>query len=135
VRSLRLLGAAAEAESLRLRRQAAQAARRGAFYAVAGLFGLAAVIMLHVAGWISLMQAYGSLVAALVLAGIDLVIMGLVLFIGRARPDPVAQAALVLRERSMAEFHASPLFGFGGRSFATSFALAETIARTLFKKR
>ena len=134
MRSLRLLGAAAEAESLRLRRQAAQAARRGAFYAVAGAFGLAAVAMLHVAGWIAISEAHGSLVAALALAGIDLVIMGIVLFVGRARPDPVAQAALVLRERSMAEFHASPLFGFTSPGLATGFAFAESIARTIFKR-
>ncbi len=134
MRSLRLLGAAAEAESLRLRRQAVLAARQGAWYAVAGAFGLAAVAMLHVAGWIALDRAQGPLVASLVLAGVDLVIMVAVLLLAKPKPDPVSQAALLLRERSMAEFHASPLLDFRSPAMAAGMVVAETIARTIFRR-
>lgn len=134
MRSLRLLGAAAEAESLRLRRQATLAARQGAWYAVAGAFGLAAVTMLHVAGWIALDREQGPLVASLVLAGVDLVIMVALLLLARPRPDPVSQAALLLRERSMAEFHASPLLDFGSPAMTAGVAVAESIARAIFRR-
>lgn len=134
MRSLRLLGAAAEAESLRLRRQAVLAARQGVWYAVAGGFGLAAAIMLHVAGWIALDRVQGPLVASLVLAGVDLAVMVALLLLARPKPDPVVQAALLLRERSMAEFHASPLLDVRSPAMAAGMAVAESIARAIFRR-
>jgi hypothetical protein len=101
MRSLDLLSIAAQAEGLRWRREAAGAARRIVFGIAAAGFGLAAAVLLHVAGWIALAEAQGPLVAALVLAGVDVALAMLLLLIGRRRPDPLAQEALHVRELAM----------------------------------
>ncbi|WP_431283658.1 hypothetical protein ACQW02_02260 [Humitalea sp. 24SJ18S-53] len=101
MRSLDLLGVAAQAETLRWRREAAGAARRLAFVAAACAFGAAAVVLLHVAGWIALSEEYGRLVAALALAGIDAVLAMLMLLFTRRRTDAVAAEALHVRQLAL----------------------------------
>lgn len=106
MRSLRLLGVAAEAEALRLKREAGAFARSTILQVAAGLFGLVALGLLHVAAWIWLRESQGALWATLWLALADLVIMGLLLLLARRRYDPVAQEALMLRRQSMAQLRA-----------------------------
>lgn len=110
MRSLRLLGVAAEAEALRLKREAGAFARSTVLQVAAGLFGLVALGLLHAAAWIWLEQSQGSLWATLWLALADLVVMGLLLLLSRRRYDPVAQEALMLRQQAVAQLRAvSPM--------------------------
>lgn len=110
MRSLRLLGVAAEAEALRLKREAATLARSTVLQVAAGLFGLVALGLLHAAAWIWLERSQGSLWATLWLALADLVVMGLLLLLSRRRYDPVAHEALMLRQQAMAQLRAvSPM--------------------------
>ncbi len=116
MRVLRLLGAAAEAEGLRLRREVRAAARVTAWRVVAGVFGGAALVMLHIAAWYALVEEVSPAGAALWIALGDAALMLLVLVIGRRRHDPVAAAAQQLRERSLAEARHTPLLGDAWRS-------------------
>jgi hypothetical protein len=112
MRSLRLLEIAAQAEALRLRRGASGMARGVAFQAVALLFGLVSLGLLHAAGWIWIAGRHEPLTAALVLAGIDLLLAGLALLLARPRHDAVAAEALRVRQESLAEVaRASPVRG------------------------
>ena len=111
LRVFRLLGVAAEAEGLRLKRSAQATVRSAVMAVVAGVFGVAALVFLHIAGWMALRDLYGGLYACLGVALADLVLMGVMLLLGRARRDPVAEAALTVRQTSLAEAARAPLLG------------------------
>ena len=102
MRALRLIGLAAQAEGLILRRQGATMGRTAVLSFAAGAFGITALAMLHVAGWIWFKQEYGAFYAALILFGIDLILMALLLFLARSHKDPVAEEATRLRDQSIA---------------------------------
>jgi len=101
MRAFRLIALAAQAEGLLLRRQGAGMGRTVVLSAIAASFGLAALVLLHVAGWFWLEASEGALAAALWLALVDLLITGSLLFLARPQPDPVADEALLLREQSL----------------------------------
>lgn len=141
LRAFRLLGVAAEAEGLRWKRNAQSTVRSAVLSAVAGLFGLAALAFFHMAGWIALRDAYGSIYASGGVAVVDLVLMGIVLFLARSKPDPVAEAALNVRKTSLAEAARVPLLGdvlglVGMRSPASIAGglVAERIVRALQRR-
>lgn len=100
--SLQLLGVAAEAEGLRLRREASGAARRAGWLAAAGLLGIAALASAHVAAVAALEVRFGLPGAAGIVALADLVLAGLVLLASRQRRDPVAEEAKALRRTALA---------------------------------
>lgn len=102
MRALRLLSTAAQAEGLLLRRQGAQMGRAAAFTAAAACFGLAMLILLHMAGWLWLEDRYDPMRASLFLALADGVLAVILLLMARTRHDPVAAEALELRQRSVA---------------------------------
>jgi len=101
MRAFRLIALAAQAEGLLLRRQGAGMGRTVVLSAIATGFGLASLVLLHVAGWFWLEAREGPLAAALWLALADGLITGLLLFLARPQPDPVADEALLLREQSL----------------------------------
>lgn len=102
MRWLRLLATAAQAEGILLRRQGASMGRAAVLGAAAAFFGLAMLVLLHVAGWIWLEAMQGAMVAALVLALVDgLVALGLLL-LSRGQSDPIAKEAMALRDQSLA---------------------------------
>ena len=72
MRALRLIGLAAQAEGLILRRQGATMGRTAVLSFAAGAFGITALAMLHVAGWIWFKQEYGAFYAALIAALMNL---------------------------------------------------------------
>lgn len=111
LRAFQLLGVAAEAEGLRLKRNAQSSIRGAVMSAVAGVFGVIALVFLHIAGWIALRDLYGGVYASLGVAVVDLLLMGLLLLLGRNRRDPVAEAALAVRRTSLAEAAKVPLLG------------------------
>lgn len=101
MRAFRLIALAAQAEGLLLRRQGATIGRTAVLSFAAAAFGVTALAMLHVAGWIWLKAGYGALHAALILALIDTVLMGVMLFLARNQTDPVAEEAQRLRDQSL----------------------------------
>ena len=102
MRSLHLLGIAAQAEGLRLKRVAGTQVRGLVLMVVAGLFGLVTLGLLHAAGWMWLARSYGGLNATLGLALADALIMGVLLLMARERKDPIAEEALLVRRESLA---------------------------------
>ena len=102
MRSLHLLGIAAQAEGLRLKREVGTQVRGLVLRVVAGLFGLVTLGLLHAAGWMWLEQYYGVLHATLGLALVDALIMGVLLFMARRRRDLIAEEALLVRRESLA---------------------------------
>lgn len=110
MRSLQLLGVAAEAETLRLRRSAAGAAKRAGWIAGAALFGAAAVASAHVAFVAALEPRLGLAGAAGAVTVLDLVIVGVALLVARSKQrDPVAEEALALRRDALAAASRSPV--------------------------
>ena len=104
MRTLRLARIAAEAEGLRLRRQA----QRTAVRMVIGLIGLMflgwALAFAHVAVWYSLRLAalWTAPAAASAIAGGDLVIAAcLALWAARSSPGRVEMDALLVRQRAL----------------------------------
>jgi len=104
MRTLRLAQIAAEAEGLRLRRQA----RRTAFRVATGVIGLMflgwALVFAHVAVWYWLHKAAGWTVpgAAMAVAGGDLVIAAfLALLAAQSMPGRVEREALQVRRHAL----------------------------------
>lgn len=111
MRSLRLLEVAAQAEVLRLRCQAAGAARSAAMAAIAALFGLFMLALLHLAALLWLAEDHGELWAVLYVAAADAVVAGIFLLMARRNKyRRVADEALEIRRDSLRMVkHSSPV--------------------------
>lgn len=117
MRLLSLLGVAAQAEGLRLRRAASGTARRAGWLAGAALFGVAAVGLAHLAAIAWLEPRYGLAAASGIVALADLALAGIFALMGRHRHDAVAEEALAMRRTMVAAAMQNPLKG------AAAFAL------------
>jgi hypothetical protein len=104
MRTLRLARIAAEAEGLRLRRQAQRTAGRVVIGLIALVFAGCALAFAQVAAWFWLRQSVGWAQAgsALALTGADLVIaVFLGLLMARSSPGRVEVEALQVRQRAL----------------------------------
>ncbi len=102
IRPVRLLRLAAQAETLRWKRMGRGYALRAGFGAGAALFGLMLLMMLHLAGFAALAKSQGPVTAALILAGVDLVICGLFGWLAsRDLEDPIAYEAERVRDDAL----------------------------------
>jgi hypothetical protein len=103
MRLFRLLRLAAEAEGLHLRRMGRGYAIQAGLGVAAALFGLMLLAMLHLAIWAALSTPErGPAWAAVIVAGGDLVLLGLFGFLARRRPyDPIEVEALRVRQDAM----------------------------------
>jgi hypothetical protein len=111
VRLLNLLGVAAQAEGLRLRRAASGTARRAGWLAGAAFFAVAAVGLAHVAALAWLEPRYGLAAACGIVALADLALAGTFAFMGRQRRDAVAEEALRVRRTMVAAAMDNPMKG------------------------
>ncbi|MBR0652639.1 hypothetical protein GXW78_23480 [Roseomonas terrae] len=111
MRLFRMLGVAAEAEGIRLRRELRSTALQAGWIAAAAVFGVAAVATAHVAAVAALTGRYGFPTAAGMVAAGDLVVAVILLLCSRRRPDPVAEEARLLRQTMMTAVTRSPLQG------------------------
>ncbi len=102
MRVLQMLDVAAQAEVVRLRREASSYARRAGWIAVAGVFGVAALAAAHVAAVAQLVPDFGLAAAAAMIAAADGVLAGIFALLARRRPDPVAEEARALRQTMLA---------------------------------
>ncbi len=106
MRTTRLARVAAEAEILLIRREVKTAVRRGIYGAVAAVFAIGVLILLHVVGFLALEQFahFAPLVAAAIILGVDLVLAGLfALLASGAMKDPVAEEARLIRDQSLSQ--------------------------------
>lgn len=102
MRSVQLLQVAAQAEGLRLRCQAAGMARQAVFGAIAGVFALFMLALLHLAAVIWLAPEHGELWAVLYVAGADALVALVFLLVARKNKyRRVAEQALVVRQDSL----------------------------------
>jgi cobalamin biosynthesis protein CobD/CbiB len=108
MRSVELARAAAQAEALYLRRVARRQAMRGAFGAVAAVFGIAIVVMLHVLLYVILAGFMQPAVAALIVLAVDLVMAIVFAVLARRNaPDRIEEEARLLRDEALAGLRSS----------------------------
>ena len=110
MRTVDLAKVAAIAEALRLRRMMRRFGLQAAFLAVAGLFGLFALIFLHVLLWMLCYGPWntGKVWASVVVVLFDVVIAGILLLLGRGKlADPIEVEARITRDRSLSELRSA----------------------------
>jgi len=145
MRTLTLARLAAQAEVLVLRRQATAVARRAAYGAVAAVFGLGVLVLLHVAGYIALLQyaLVSPFAATLVLLGVDVLFALLFgLLASGTITDPVLAEARLVRDQSLEQVRESltlaalvrPAGRVLGRKHMYGVVLAALTAQFLGKK-
>lgn len=104
IRPLRLVRVAAKAQGLALRRQVAGAIRRAVLGAIAALFALGALIILHIIGYLALGKYahFEPIPAAAIVLGVDVVIAAIFgALANSSATDPVLQEALRMRDDSL----------------------------------
>ncbi len=129
LRTFSLVGMAAQAEGRRLKAKANATALRFAFYAAAGVMGLAALVMLHVLLWFIARSYLGPIASAAVVLVIDLVLAGICVMLAArntsARVEMEAQAVRNVALTGAAQSavsgfttKAAPLMALGGIALA-----------------
>lgn len=106
MRAVELAKVAAAAEALRLKRQALRFGRQGAFLAAAGLFGLFALIAIHVVLWTLCDGPWntGKVWASVIVLAFDILVAVVLVLLGRGKlPDPIEVEARITRDRSISE--------------------------------
>lgn len=130
MRAVELAKVAASAEALRLRRMARRQALHAAFYAAAGVFGIAAFVVLHVVLYQLLALALGPLWASVALLVLDLAVAGVFVFLAlRDTPDGIEEEARQIRQQALVEMRQSLTFP------ALAASLTGTILRRKFQRR
>lgn len=124
MRTLELAKVAAAAETLRLRRIVRRQALRAVFGAVAAVFALAALVVLHVVAWQALLLLVSPIQATLIVLAVDVAIaIALGVMAMRDVPDAVEQEAKQIRTQALIEM----------RSSLTMMAMAAEIAGVAMK--
>ncbi len=104
IRPLRLVRIAAKAQGLALRRQVAGAVRRAVLGAIAAVFALGALIILHIIGFLALgtYAHFAPIPAAAIVLGVDVAIAALFgVLASSSAADPVLEEALRVRDQSL----------------------------------
>jgi hypothetical protein len=102
MRAFELARIAAEAEGVRLRYSARRTAARAVMGLAALVFLLGAIVFCHLAAWFRLSMSWDEPVAALILAGSDLVVaVVLMLMATRSSAGRIEAEALALRRRAL----------------------------------
>jgi hypothetical protein len=102
MRLISLLRVAAQAEALRWKRTGRGLAIQAALGMSAAVFGLLLLVMLHIAALIWLARGRDGAVAALIVAGVDLVLAALLGWLAaRHAADPIAVEAERVRDDAL----------------------------------
>lgn len=105
MRLVSLLRLAAQAESLRWRRMGRGYAIQAGLGVCAAIFALMLLLMLHLAGFAALARSQGPELAALIVAGVDLVLMALLGWLAsRRKQDAVGLEAERVRDDALRQF-------------------------------
>ena len=108
MRAVELAKVAAAAEALRLRRMARRQALHAAFYAAAGVFGVAAFVVLHVVLYHLLARWLGPIWASVVLLVLDLAVAGAFVYLAtRDTLDNIEEEARLIRQQALSEMRQS----------------------------
>lgn len=146
MRTVRLAKVAARAETVRLRRLLLRSLRRAAYAAVALVFAIACLVLLHVLGFEALTQFAGmaSFWAALIVFGVDVVFTAIFgILAAGVVPDPIEREALALRQRSVGELRGAlardAILGsasgmFNRRSQGFGVTLGSSLVRSLLRR-
>ena len=113
MRAVELARVAASAEALRLRRQLTRYGRQAAYLAVAGVFGVFALVFLHVILWNLFAHPWhvGPVWASVIVFGIDLLFALVLLLLGRGKGvDAIEVEARITRDRSLSELRSALAF-------------------------
>lgn len=126
MRAVELAKVAASAEALRLRRMARRQGIHAAYYAAAGVFAVAAFVVLHVVLYHLMVPRLTPFQASLVLLALDLVVAGVFAYLAmRDTPDPIEEEARLIRQQAMVEM----------RQSLTVTALAASVTGTFLRRR
>jgi uncharacterized membrane protein YgcG len=108
MRLISLARIAAEAEGVRLRAMARRQAMRGVWGAVAAFFGLLVVLLLHVAAVVFLALAVGFGFAALIMAGVDALLLAVFAMMAlRSSPGRDEREAQAISQQARAQLASS----------------------------
>jgi hypothetical protein len=127
MRTLTLARLAAESEVLLLRRQATIVGRRIAYGVIAAAFGVAVLVLLHLLGYIALVQfaQLAPFYAALVVLAVDLLFLLIFALMATGRmTDPLVAEARLVRDQSIEQM----------RETLTVAAMVRPAARLLGRK-
>jgi cobalamin biosynthesis protein CobD/CbiB len=114
MRTVRLARVAAQAEILLLKRLASMAARRAVYGAVAGVFALAVLALIHVIAVLALERYahFDPIISTAIVLAVDLVIAVLFGLLAAGKmSDPVAEEARRLRDDSIEQARQSLTLG------------------------
>ena len=142
MRATRLGRIAADAQILLLRRQATVTVRRAIYGVVGGLFGIGAIVLLHVLFYMALIQ-YAHLspfIGTLIVLVVDAVIAGVFLALASCKAeDPLVAEARTVRDESLQQLRDTlataavlrPAGRYLGRKHIYGLVLAALTARFL----
>ena len=137
MRTTDLARVAASAEVLRIKRLVRRQVFRAVFGAVALVFALGVLVLLHVVGYNAMVPSLTPLEASLVLLALDLAIAaGFGVLAARGGPDAVEQEAKLVRDQAIVEMRESmavatlvgPVGRLAGRAFGKKHMYGLTLA-------
>jgi uncharacterized membrane protein len=120
LRAVTLARTAADAEVLLIRREVNAAVRRAAYAAVGAVFGLGALVLLHVLAYVELRTQFAWAtppISTLVVLAFDVIVTVVFLVLASRSADPVADELRALRNQCVSEMKRSL-----GSAAALSFA-------------
>ncbi|MFC0410375.1 hypothetical protein [Roseomonas elaeocarpi] len=134
LRALRLLGMAAQAESQRLKVNVGSKINGLLYWAVAGVFGIAAFVLLHILIYNGVFVYFGPVGAAGILLLIDLVVALVMALIAMRGAHPRAELeARAIRDVALSGAAEELFLGVAKRS--APMALAGGVLMTLLRRR
>ena len=108
MRAVELAKVAANAEALRLRELASRQSMRAAYGAIAAVFGIGVLVLVHVVAYNILVKYVSPVVASLILLAFDLVVAGACgLKALKSVPGAVETEALAIRKQALMDMRGS----------------------------
>ncbi len=129
MRAVELAKVAANAEALRLRQLASRQGMRAAYGAVAAVFGLAVLVLVHIVLYNILVLYVSPLVASLTLLALDLVVAGICgLKALKSVPSAIEEEALAIRKQALIDLKGSlTVISLAGEAAGTMFRRGRTV--------
>ena len=143
MRILELGKIAAQAEKIRLQQLARRQTLRMVYFAVAAIFAIGAISMLHVLLWNVLSLWLGSLWASAILLGMDIIVAGACCLAGaRSRPNHTETAAINIRQEALRQARENLLVALlpaatmlGRQTARGGFSLVRNVGRVITRRR
>ena len=129
MRAVELAKVAANAEALRLRQLASRQSLRAVYGAVAAVFGLGVLVLVHVVLYEVLLLYVSSLVASLILLALDLIVAGICgLKALKSIPSAIEEEALAIRKQALIDLKGSvTMMSLAGEAAGMAFRRGRTV--------